>query len=71
MRHTQTLIAISGSDVYPKAPHLIVFFTRLIKLFGFFFSHYGRTVSYILWLGLLASELELIFSAAFQGCLAL
>lgn len=36
MRHTQTLIAISGSDVYPKAPHLIVFFTRLIKLFGFF-----------------------------------
>lgn len=38
MRHTQTLIAISGSDVYPKAPHLIVFFTRLIKLFGFFFS---------------------------------
>lgn len=52
MRHTQTLIAISGSDVYPEAPHLTVFFTCLIKLFGFFFSHYGRTVSYILWLGL-------------------
>lgn len=71
MRRTQTLIAISGSDVYPKAPHLTVFFTCLIKLFGFFFSHYGRTVFYTLRLGLLASESELIFSAAFQGCLAL
>lgn len=36
MRHTQTLIAISGSDVYPEAPHLTVFFTCLIKLFEFF-----------------------------------
>lgn len=36
MRRTQTLIAISGSDVYPKAPHLTVFFTCLIMLFGFF-----------------------------------